>query len=45
MRLVYGFGIDEARIQTDGKGATVPLNANKTPEEKAINRRVEFIKL
>lgn len=45
MRLVYGFGIDEARILTDGKGASVPLNANKTPEEKAINRRVEFIKL
>ncbi len=45
MRLVYGFGIDEARIQTDGKGASVPLNGNKTPEEKAINRRVEFIKL
>jgi len=45
MRLVYGFGIEEARIETDGKGATIPLNNNKTPEEKALNRRVEFIKL
>jgi OmpA-OmpF porin, OOP family len=45
MRLAYGFGIEETRIQTDGKGASMPLNANKTAEEKAINRRVEFIKL
>jgi OmpA-OmpF porin, OOP family len=45
MRLVYGFGIDDSRIETDGKGATQALNTNKTPEEKAINRRVEFIKL
>lgn len=45
MRLAYGFGIDEGRIQTDGKGASMPLNGNKTTEEKAINRRVEFIKL
>lgn len=45
MRLVYGFGIDENRITTDGKGETEPLNDNKTAEDKAQNRRVEFIKL
>lgn len=45
MRFVYGFGIDDARIVTDGKGSSEALNANKTPEEKAANRRVEFIKL
>jgi OOP family OmpA-OmpF porin len=44
-RFVYGFGIDENRIITDGKGATEPLNNNKTAEEKAINRRVEFISI
>ena len=45
MRFVYGFGIDETRIITDGKGSSEALNTNKTPEEKAANRRVEFIKL
>ena len=35
--------IDEKRITTSGKGEDEPLNTNKTPEEKANNRRVEFI--
>lgn len=42
--LINNFGIDETRITTDGKGATVPVADNKTPEGKAKNRRVEFIK-
>ncbi|MBS4064402.1 MAG: OmpA family protein [Chitinophagaceae bacterium] len=38
------FGIDEGRMSTDGKGETQPSDANTTPEGKANNRRVEFIK-
>ena len=43
--LINNFGIDEARITTDGKGATVAVADNKTTDGKAKNRRVEFIKL
>ncbi len=43
--LVKTFGIDAGRIETDGKGESVPVAANDTPENKALNRRVEFIKL
>ncbi len=43
--LVKTFGIDAGRIETDGKGETVPVAANDTPANKALNRRVEFIKL
>lgn len=38
------FGIDASRLQTDGKGETQPVDKNNTPEGKANNRRVEFIK-
>ncbi|MBO9732656.1 MAG: OmpA family protein [Chitinophaga sp.] len=39
------YGIDENRMQTDGKGARQPVADNNTKEGKAKNRRVEFIKL
>ncbi|MCU0450522.1 MAG: OmpA family protein [Bernardetiaceae bacterium] len=39
------FGIDAARLETDGKGASQPALPNTSPENKANNRRVEFIKL
>jgi OmpA-OmpF porin, OOP family len=42
--LVKQFDIDASRIQTDGKGESVPVTKNDTPEAKAENRRVEFIK-
>ena len=42
--LVNEYGIDASRIETDGKGETVPVGDNKTKEGKARNRRVEFIK-
>jgi outer membrane protein OmpA-like peptidoglycan-associated protein len=42
--LVKDFGIDAGRIETDGKGETAAIAANDTPENKAKNRRVEFIK-
>lgn len=43
--LVKTFGIDAARIETDGMGETKPVAPNDTPSNKALNRRVEFIKL
>jgi len=39
------FGIDNSRMETDGKGETEPVSPNTTAEGKAKNRRVEFIKL
>ncbi|MCE7039910.1 OmpA family protein [Dyadobacter sp. CY312] len=39
------FSIDAARLDTDGKGETDPVDSNETPVGKANNRRVEFIKL
>jgi outer membrane protein OmpA-like peptidoglycan-associated protein len=43
--LVKEFGIDAARIETDGKGQTEPVAPNNTTEGKAKNRRVEFVKI
>ncbi|MCB0508092.1 MAG: OmpA family protein [Chitinophagales bacterium] len=39
------FGIDNSRMETEGKGETEPTDSNNTAEGKANNRRVEFIKL
>lgn len=39
------FGIEASRLETDGKGETQPSDPNTTPQGKANNRRVEFIKL
>lgn len=38
-------GINKARLVTRGYGEERPINANDTPEAKANNRRVEFIKI
>jgi len=43
--LVKSFGIDSSRIEADGMGETQPVAPNDTPANKALNRRVEFIKL
>jgi outer membrane protein OmpA-like peptidoglycan-associated protein len=43
--LVKDFGIDAARIETDGKGESEPVAKNDSGINKALNRRVEFIKL
>ncbi len=43
--LAKEFGIDESRMETDGKGETEPIDKATTPAAKANNRRVEFIKL
>ena len=39
------FAIDAARLETDGKGESLPAGPNDTPQGKANNRRVEFVKL
>ena len=38
-------GVDSARFQIKGMGEGVPASDNTTPEGKANNRRVEFIKV
>ena len=43
--LATEFGIDASRLDTDGKGESQPVGPNTTPEGKANNRRVEFLKL
>ena len=39
------FAIDASRMRTDGKGESQPAGPNDTPQGKANNRRVEFVKL
>jgi len=39
------FGIDASRMQAEGAGESKPVASNDTPANKAMNRRVEFIKL
>ena len=43
--LVKEFNIDASRIETDGKGESEPVAQNDSVINKALNRRVEFIKL
>ncbi len=43
--LVKEFGIDASIIETDGKGESEPIAKNDSGVNKALNRRVEFIKL
>jgi outer membrane protein OmpA-like peptidoglycan-associated protein len=43
--LVTNFNIEASRIETDGKGEIEPLAPNDNVTNKALNRRVEFIKL
>ncbi|HEX5669506.1 MAG TPA: OmpA family protein, partial [Chitinophagaceae bacterium] len=43
--LVKSFGVNGDRLVTDGMGETQPVAPNDSPANKALNRRVEFIKL
>ncbi|NLR57604.1 OmpA family protein [Chitinophaga polysaccharea] len=43
--LVSNFSIDAARMETNGKGESQPVDNNSTEVGKANNRRVEFIKI
>ena len=44
-KALVAIGIDQSRLKTEGKGESVPISDNTSPEGKANNRRVEFIKL
>lgn len=41
---IVDMGIEASRLTTKGYGKTKPIDDNKTPEGKANNRRVEFVK-
>jgi OmpA-OmpF porin, OOP family len=43
--LTKSFGISADRMDTDGMGEGQPVAPNNTPSNKALNRRVEFVKL
>jgi len=43
--LVKTFNVNGDRLVTDGMGESQPVAPNDTPANKALNRRVEFIKL
>lgn len=43
--LSKNYGVAADRMQTDGKGASQPVDNNQTAQGKANNRRVEFVKL
>ena len=43
--LVKSFNVNGDRLVTDGMGESQPVAPNDTPVNKALNRRVEFIKL
>ena len=42
--LVSQFSVDASRLSTNGLGATKPIDSNDTPQGRAQNRRVEFVK-
>ena len=42
---LVGMGVDGSRLTTKGCGDTKPMADNTTPEGKANNRRVEFVKV
>jgi outer membrane protein OmpA-like peptidoglycan-associated protein len=43
--LVKSFNVNGDRLVTDGMGENQPVAPNDTPSNKALNRRVEFIKM
>ena len=43
--LAKTFGVNADRLETDGSGESQPVAPNDTPSNKALNRRVEFVKL
>lgn len=42
---LVSLGVDAARLTAKGYGKTKPVSDNTTPEGKANNRRVEFVKM
>jgi outer membrane protein OmpA-like peptidoglycan-associated protein len=43
--LVNDFNIPADRLSVEGKGESQPIVGNESPEDKAANRRVEFVSL
>lgn len=43
--LAKAFNVNADRLETDGMGENKPVAPNDNPSNKALNRRVEFIKL
>jgi outer membrane protein OmpA-like peptidoglycan-associated protein len=43
--VLVSLGVDSSRLDAKGFGESKPFNGNSTPEEKANNRRVEFVKI
>jgi outer membrane protein OmpA-like peptidoglycan-associated protein/curli biogenesis system outer membrane secretion channel CsgG len=43
--LVRQFNIDAGRLSTNGFGSSKPVDSNNTPQGKAQNRRVEFVRM
>lgn len=44
-KVLVSLGVDGSRLKTKGYGESKPSSNNNTPEGKADNRRVEFIKI
>lgn len=42
---LVNLGIDSSRLEHKGLGESVPVSENNSPEGKANNRRVEFVKI
>jgi outer membrane protein OmpA-like peptidoglycan-associated protein len=45
MNKLIEMGIDKSRLKSKGWGESKPIDNNSTPEGKANNRRVEFVKI
>jgi outer membrane protein OmpA-like peptidoglycan-associated protein len=45
MNQLISMGINAGRLSSKGFGESKPINTNDTPEGKAANRRVEFVKI
>jgi outer membrane protein OmpA-like peptidoglycan-associated protein len=45
MNEMVQLGIDQGRLESRGWGESKPITGNASPEDKANNRRVEFVKL
>ena len=43
--LISQFGVDASRLTAGGFGADKPIGSNDTPDGRAQNRRVEFVKM
>jgi len=43
--LAKSFGVKADRLETEGMGESQPVAPNDTPVNKALNRRVEFVKM